>query len=205
MGEAAAGPGFGDFAEMEKEVVGWLLTRRDVKDCVEVAQAGNEEEATEMLLAVVQGLLQAQPKAKAVTKRAAKRKGSLPGRAEEAESGQAKRRWLEDCTRALEADRLESEELRRAKSAEIQEAPAAPPRPVPLFWRIDLPEVLKVLSQQGVLPRSFLPVARPHVTLLYLGGEDEDRAAAKAQMSLQSFRAARESWRDLRAALWQSR
>ena len=41
----------------------------------------------------------------------------------------------------------------------IQEAAEA----VPLFWRVDLPDVLKVLSQRGVLPNNFLPVVKPHL------------------------------------------
>ena len=34
---------------------------------------------------------------------------------------------------------------------------------MPLFWRVDLPDVLKVLSQRGVLPKNFLPVVKPHL------------------------------------------
>ncbi|CAE8741814.1 unnamed protein product [Polarella glacialis] len=103
--------------------------------------------------------------------------------------------WLERCSHALEADRLQSEERTRAKrlpaAGEGQEL-QLDGQPVPLYWRIDLPDISKVLSQRGVLPSSFLPVVRPHATLLYLGGDpSEERVAQKAGLSLANFRAAK--------------
>lgn len=56
------------------------------------------------------------------------------------------RSWLEECSRAAETDRLQLEERSRARVAarrcdEIVAVDDAPEEPVPLFWRVDLPEV----------------------------------------------------------------
>ncbi|CAL1163536.1 unnamed protein product [Cladocopium goreaui] len=65
---------------------------------------------------------------------------------------------------------------------------------MPLFWRVDLPEVLKVLSQPGVLPSNFLPVVKPYVALLYLRGHlPEHRAASRCGMTLLQFRIAKQA------------
>eukprot|EP00440_Ansanella_granifera_P021199 gb/GFBE01023015.1/.p1 GENE.gb/GFBE01023015.1/~~gb/GFBE01023015.1/.p1 ORF type:complete len:310 (+),score=78.93 gb/GFBE01023015.1/:1-930(+) len=202
-----------DFEKLEASVIRWLLARNDVQDIVRLAQSGKQDEAASALLGTVKGLLAAQPQnATAVAAPKAKvsiAKRQARPRPKGAEEPAAKRPcsgsalageyWLETCTRAVEAERLESEERSRAKRAAAgREAPASqtPQRssdkPLPLFWRVDVPEVTKVLTQRGVLPSSFLPVVRPHVTLLYMGGDlPEERAASRAGLSITQFRSAK--------------
>ncbi|CAE7525283.1 ODA11, partial [Symbiodinium pilosum] len=100
------------------------------------------------------------------------------------------------------ADRIQAEERQRAKRSEVVDLEVPRPEsPLPLFWRIDMPDVSKVLSQRGVLPRSFLPVVRPHVTLLYIGGDlSEERAAARAGLSMSEFQAAKQTLEGLKGA-----
>mmetsp|Transcript_31899 Transcript_31899/g.85316 ORF Transcript_31899/g.85316 Transcript_31899/m.85316 type:complete len:539 (-) Transcript_31899:18-1634(-) len=89
--------------------------------------------------------------------------------------------WLSQCRRALEAERA----IERARV----EKPVAPEQrsSTPLYYKIDLPEVSKVLTQRGILPASFTPVEHPHTTLLHLGDGDETRAAESAGLSREQF------------------
>eukprot|EP00438_Fugacium_kawagutii_P035438 Skav231808 [mRNA] locus=scaffold692:226843:232856:- [translate_table: standard] len=201
----------GEEASLEEEVLALLLARDDVKSSIELAeeqgkgqyifhqfqlsrQEGQVEDATASLLGILQDLL-------------GDRKRSQE--AEAAEAAEAVKRprvadesWLEECSRAAKPDRGHLEGRSRARVAarrdEIVAVDDGPTEPVPLFWRVDLPEVLKVLSQRGVLPSNFLPV-KPHVTLLYLGGDlPEQRAAARSSMGLQQFRNAKQALEKLK-------
>lgn len=100
--------------------------------------------------------------------------------------------WLAQCRQALEVEKARE----RAKATEVARPRAEEPREqVPLYWKIDLPEVSKVLTQRGILPSSFTPVEHPHTTLLYLGGADGDdaQAAKKAGLSAEQFTGMREA------------
>ncbi|OLP90709.1 Dynein alpha chain, flagellar outer arm [Symbiodinium microadriaticum] len=201
-----------DFAKLEADVIRWLLAREDVQSSVHLALAGKTDEASDAILTIVKGLIDTaptpsvpsapskQPKAK-LAKRAATRptKHEAP---EKRARQEADEYWLDACSRAVEADRLHCEERHRAKrTSEVHVETPRPEPPQPLFWRIDMPDVLKVLSQRGVLPRNFLPVVRPHVTLLYIGGEgSEERAAARAGLSTSEFQAAKHTLEKLRGS-----
>lgn len=201
-----------DFAKLEADVIRWLLAREDVQSSVHLALAGKTDEASDAILTIVKGLIDTaptpsvpsapskQPKAKL-----AKRAATRPTRNEAPEKRarqEADEYWLDACSRAVEADRLHCEERHRAKrTSEVHVETPRPEPPQPLFWRIDMPDVLKVLSQRGVLPRNFLPVVRPHVTLLYIGGEgSEERAAARAGLSTSEFQAAKHTLEKLRGS-----
>eukprot|EP00931_Biecheleriopsis_adriatica_P051674 TRINITY_DN30000_c0_g1_i1.p1 TRINITY_DN30000_c0_g1~~TRINITY_DN30000_c0_g1_i1.p1 ORF type:complete len:310 (-),score=73.89 TRINITY_DN30000_c0_g1_i1:204-1133(-) len=201
------------FTSLEAAVIRRLLTRQDVQDSVRLALSGKQDEAAAALLVAVKGLLEGSiPAAEAKDKTAASTRRVRPRDQNDASDAAAKRPrcetqkplaakqnlgteyWLEKSTRAVEVERLTAEERSRAKqTGEAQELTGKQSeKPLPLFWRIDLPEVTKVLSQRGVLPSTFLPVVRPHVTLLYLGGGiPEDRAAARAGLSRSQFQAAK--------------
>lgn len=202
-----------DFAKLEADVIRWLLAREDVQSSVHLALAGKTDEASDAILTIVKGLIETaptpsvpsapskQPKAK-LAKRAATRPRSQESPEKRARQ-EADEYWLDACSRAVEADRLHCEERHRAKrTAEVVDVETPRPEPPqPLFWRIDMPDVLKVLSQRGVLPRNFLPVVRPHVTLLYIGGEgSEERAAARAGLSTSEFQAAKQTLEKLRGS-----
>eukprot|EP00434_Breviolum_minutum_P024782 symbB.v1.2.021888.t1/scaffold1916.1/size96221/3 len=210
-------------AKLEEEVLELLLAREDVKRSMELAQEGQVEEATSSLLAILQDILagstigatratdldatppgEPQPDMADVTP---KRPCSESAEVEVKRPRMADEYWLEECSRAAEADRLQVEERSRAKAlvrrdSEVidVEAPTSTGSfgscrmDKPLFWRVDLPEVLKVLSKRGVLPSNFLPVVKPHVTLLYLGGDLTDESAAKrANLNLREFQHAKEA------------
>eukprot|EP00933_Yihiella_yeosuensis_P083102 TRINITY_DN97215_c0_g1_i1.p1 TRINITY_DN97215_c0_g1~~TRINITY_DN97215_c0_g1_i1.p1 ORF type:complete len:334 (-),score=61.85 TRINITY_DN97215_c0_g1_i1:83-1033(-) len=218
------------FEELEGEVLSFLLARTDVQESVGLALAGNQEEATASILGILKGLLPSesipQPKAKIAKSRARppeKRPETSPEEEPTAKRAATltSRYWLEECTEALEEDRLGSEEKARAKRISATRALLSPnrsPQPapdelggsstqqapavVPLYWRIDLPEVSKVLTQRGVLPGTFLPVVKPHATLLYIGGESSDeRAASRAGLTLTKYRASTASLRRLRGTV----
>mmetsp|Transcript_42374 Transcript_42374/g.94981 ORF Transcript_42374/g.94981 Transcript_42374/m.94981 type:complete len:295 (-) Transcript_42374:10-894(-) len=198
-----------DFAKLEADVIRWLLTREEVRSSVQLALAGKTDEASDEILAIVKGLIEtptpSEPSTSAKPAKAkvqvAKRAPARPkAKAVEKRPRQDAEYWLDECSRAVEADRLEAEERRRAKRP-IEMVETRVDAPVPLFWRIDMPDVLKVLSQRGVLPRSFLPVVRPHVTLLYLGGDlPEERAAARAGLSVVDFQRAKQTLGELKGA-----
>ncbi|CAE7306389.1 ODA11 [Symbiodinium necroappetens] len=201
-----------DFAKLEADVIRWLLAREDVQSSVHLALAGKTDEASDAILTIVKGLIDTaptpsvpsvpskQPKAK-LAKRAATRPTSHEAPEKRARQ-EADEYWLDACSRAVEADRLHCEERHRAKrTSEVHVETPRPEPPQPLFWRIDMPDVLKVLSQRGVLPRNFLPVVRPHVTLLYIGGEgSEERAAARAGLSTSEFQVAKHTLEKLRGS-----
>lgn len=94
--------------------------------------------------------------------------------------------WLAQCRRALEAEKAK-ERARAVGGTGQQEAQ------VPLYYKIDLPEVSKVLTQRGILPTTFTPVEDPHATLLYLGNGDDALAAQKAGISIEQFSGMREA------------
>lgn len=49
------------------------------------------------------------------------------------------------------------------------------------------------------MPSNFLPVVKPHVTLLYLGGDlSEPKAAQRAEMSVEDFRKAKKTLENLK-------
>jgi len=81
------------------------------------------------------------------------------------------------------AEKMSPEE--EAASAQVVQAsddaagPQQPAAPVPLYWQLSIPEISRVTSKRGILPSTFTPVDKPHVTLLYVGGESTDEAAAK--------------------------
>lgn len=91
----------------------------------------------------------------------------------------------------------EPEPLAPAPSLESIDPSVVEEGPVPLFWKIDLPEVSRILTK-GLLPATQSPVDHPHATLLYLGGESDDTAAAKkAALPLEQFKAMREALESL--------
>eukprot|EP00435_Cladocopium_sp_Y103_P032866 s802_g8.t1 len=218
-GDAGAMASLSDMAEvspmigkLEEEVIALLLARDDVKSSIELAEEGQMEEATASLLSIIHDLLAptkpstaapAAPAASAAAAAASKRPAESVA-AEEAKRHRQEESWLEDCSRSAETERVSAAVdtaarlrgrravLTAAAAVEVVEVVDADA--VPLFWRVDLPEVLKVLSQRGVLPSNFLPVVKPHVTLLYLGGDlPEHRAASRCNMTLQQFRSAKQA------------
>ncbi|CAK9095034.1 unnamed protein product [Durusdinium trenchii] len=212
--------GDGSLAALEEEVLRRLLERAEVQAAVSLAREGKSHEAVSSLLVIIQGLL-AEAKPKAVAKRVRTRpqeekeqpeteKDDKTGeKAEEKRSVRPRtdEYWLEECSRTVEADRLRTEEQARAKALRAEQASvSAAPEIIdvevdgtPLFWRVDLPEVLKVLSKRGILPSNFLPVVKPHVTLLYLGGDlSEPKAAQRAEMSVEDFRKAKKTLENLK-------
>mmetsp|Transcript_2572 Transcript_2572/g.5955 ORF Transcript_2572/g.5955 Transcript_2572/m.5955 type:complete len:566 (-) Transcript_2572:212-1909(-) len=109
--------------------------------------------------------------------------------AAEMEPEEPRNEWLAQCRRALESEKARDKaRVRQADTGD--DGPAS----VPLYWKIDLPEVSKVLEQRGILPANFTPTERPHTTLLYLGGDGSDeRTAQKSNLTLEQFRAMREA------------
>lgn len=78
-------------------------------------------------------------------------------------------RQLAETQRLPEADLLHTE---------VHSGSPVPSDAAPLYWKIDLPGVSKVLAQRGILPEHHVPVEHPHATLLYLGGAHDDKEAA---------------------------
>lgn len=106
--------------------------------------------------------------------------------------------WLEECRGKLEAVRTRSSGKVRqviAESGNVRQviAEKTQRQRVPLYWKIDLPEVSRVLHQKGILPTSFTPVEHPHTTLLYLSGETDEECAKASNISLEKFVAMREA------------
>jgi len=118
--------------------------------------------------------------------------------------------WLSQCRRALESERLieaerrqNVEQARRAQgvAAQVGESTSAAS---PLYWKIELPEVSKVLTQRGILPSNFIPVENPHTTLLYLGGEGDDATFAKrAGVSVEQFQAMQDALEALQGEVFE--
>lgn len=114
---------------------------------------------------------------------------------------QPHRDWLSQCRQAQELEKARAGRAQAVHALEAQESavqvagPQHGQQSVPLYWKIDLPEVTKVLSQRGILPSNFVPVTDPHTTLLYLGGESDDaRAAERAGVaSVEQYVAMREA------------
>lgn len=103
--------------------------------------------------------------------------------------------WMVHCQEALDTQRAaEAARLGTRQQCEEREAVSASVKgPVPLYWKIDLPEVKKVLEKRGILPEHFVIVEHPHVTLLYLGASPDEVAAKKSELSLAQFNGMREA------------
>eukprot|EP00913_Durusdinium_trenchii_P026665 g25020.t1 len=194
--------GDGSLAALEEEVLRRLLERAEVQAAVSLAREGKSHEAVSSLLVIIQGLL-AEAKPKAVAKRVRTR----PQEEKEQPETEKDDKTGEKAEEKRSADRLRTEEQARAKALRAEQASvSAAPEIIdvevdgtPLFWRVDLPEVLKVLSKRGILPSNFLPVVKPHVTLLYLGGDlSEPKAAQRAEMSVEDFRKAKKTLENLK-------
>merc|ERR1711957_478622 len=103
--------------------------------------------------------------------------------------------WLVQCEQALE--------VRHSHDASRTETPPQKTedwtqRPVPLYWKIDLPGMAKVLAQKGMIPSSFTTVDHPHATLLYVGGSEDDRRAAElSNLPVDQFQAMRDALKSL--------
>eukprot|EP00929_Paragymnodinium_shiwhaense_P107888 TRINITY_DN74230_c0_g1_i1.p1 TRINITY_DN74230_c0_g1~~TRINITY_DN74230_c0_g1_i1.p1 ORF type:complete len:577 (+),score=138.64 TRINITY_DN74230_c0_g1_i1:75-1733(+) len=99
------------------------------------------------------------------------------------------RDWLEECTRAREAERAHEKEKAKDRAGQkaLEEHETMPASDKPLYWKIDLPDVSKVLAQRGILPGNFVPVEKPHVTLLYIGLGDTADGAKRSGMSVEKF------------------
>jgi len=106
------------------------------------------------------------------------------------------REWLSQCRRALQDSKAKEKEKVQQAQAQSATDPSAPSpaAAVPLYWKIDLPEVSKVLMQRGILPAEFTPIERPHTTLLYVGGEGDDATVAKRNsLPVEQFQAMRDA------------
>jgi len=119
------------------------------------------------------------------------------GAAAEAEA-EPQQEWLTQCRKALEAEksaeRARAEKKSRRCQAEEEESRTQNAEPVPLYYKIDLPEVSKVLMQRSMLPPKHIPIEAPHATLLYVGSEgDDERAAQRSNLSVEQFQAMREA------------
>lgn len=112
-----------------------------------------------------------------------------------------RREWLSQCRRAQEKEKARSVRGEIVSVNEVQDGAKQVGETtqgqsiIPLYWKIELPEVTKVLSQRGILPSNFDPVKNPHTTLLYVGGETDDARAAEAAgvSSVQQYVAMREA------------
>lgn len=206
-----------DFDREEAEVLQWLLGQPEVAESVDLALAGREQDALPLLLRTVKGILGEEtigaagaPVAEAETSAsvgagadAAPRTNSTKRNLEEDPEvqSQATQRlrpnqgegdeWLPQFQRALAAERAKEsikllERLDSQCSQLDEEEQASSPKP--LYWKIELPEVSKVLSQKGILPAHFVRVANPHTTLLYLGdGAEKAPALQRLGLSVEQF------------------
>eukprot|EP00397_Hematodinium_sp_SG-2012_P016656 GEMP01017002.1.p1 GENE.GEMP01017002.1~~GEMP01017002.1.p1 ORF type:complete len:529 (+),score=104.59 GEMP01017002.1:247-1833(+) len=66
--------------------------------------------------------------------------------------------------------------------------------PRPLYWKISLPDISRRIS---ALPTNLIPIEDPHVTLLYIGAKDDEFAADRLGLSVESFTALRDALQDL--------
>lgn len=116
--------------------------------------------------------------------------------------------WLSQCQQALEADQKREQERANAKARaegkaidgmDDEDTVQVSEAPVPIYWKIDLPEVSKVLQKRKILPASMKAVEKPHTTLLYLGGADGDVAkmARQSNISEEQFLGMRQVLEDL--------
>lgn len=119
--------------------------------------------------------------------------GTKRPREDSTENQGAGQEWLAKSQKLLE------EEAKRKEAAGEEEATASKALPVPLYWKVDLPEVSKMLAKPGKLLASHAPVEHPHVTLLYIGGKtDDSQAAQSAGLPLSQFVAMRQKLEALR-------
>lgn len=101
--------------------------------------------------------------------------------------------WLEHCQEALQAERAaEASKLAAGEQTKGQQS-AESQRSMPLYWKIDLPEVKQVLEKRNILPDHFIITEHPHVTLLYLGALDDLAAAKRNEMPLEQLQGMREA------------
>lgn len=77
--------------------------------------------------------------------------------------------WLTQCRQVLDLD--------KTMPAEVGLGNPACHAAGPLAWRLDVPEVSKVLAQRGILPAHFVPAEHPHVVLLRHYGSDPSMVA----------------------------
>jgi len=198
------------------------VERSGVAEAVERAQAGKKKVALPELLRIVEGILaEARVSDKAVdppteeaTSAGSRKRRSEDGIGGVADDGRPSQRsrpsqpeeptgqvaggedWLSQCQSALKVERVrEKEKLDEKTQPELQQARSSSSGvPLPLYWKLELPEVSHVLAQKGLLPEKFTPVENPHATLLYMGGVgSEDQAAKKAGVSREQFKGMREA------------
>jgi len=183
------------FDTKEAQVLDWLLAFPKIANAVELPVDENNVQATAAVAQVVQDLLRQASSVQVVHPGStAKRKadndsrplGTKRGRQLQSETCES---WLAPSIVMLEIEaeqQRQRERLSRKQSGDHQEQ-----EPIPLYWKIDLPEVAKVLAQRGILPGHFCAVEHPHATLLYIGGTDDSRAAELSGLPLDRFRAIR--------------
>eukprot|EP00928_Gymnodinium_smaydae_P039398 TRINITY_DN26928_c0_g1_i1.p1 TRINITY_DN26928_c0_g1~~TRINITY_DN26928_c0_g1_i1.p1 ORF type:complete len:592 (-),score=97.18 TRINITY_DN26928_c0_g1_i1:38-1648(-) len=106
--------------------------------------------------------------------------------------------WLSQCRQALEAEKASEKAKEKSNPAkldtkEAKKDSASSGGPVPLYWKVDLPEVSKILAAQSKSFPTLNIIEKPHTTLLYMGGETDDEAlASKLNCKVDELKA----WKD---------
>jgi len=90
------------------------------------------------------------------------------------------------------ADKAQAQEMVRAEQQKQSKPTRTDEGPVPLLWKINLPEVSGVLSQRGILPASFIPVEKPHSVVLRLDAVEKG-IMPEASFSAERLTAMREA------------
>jgi len=190
-----------EFEAKETQVLDWLLALPTIANAVDLAPDGKNVEASAAVAQVVQDLLRGPDSFQATHP-----ESTTPSKADDDSRplgakliqplpNEARRQsepcesWLAPSMAMLE---IEAEQQRLRERLGMEQAEGhVEQEPVPLYWKIDLPEVAKVLTQRGILPGHFCAVEHPHTTLLYIGGTDDSRAAELSGLPLDRFRAMR--------------
>jgi len=136
---------------------------------------------------------EAPPPAGGATASGQRRRRPLDEEAAEAPPAQRARHgleWMGQCQEALQVERdVEASRVACEQGGKEQWAFG----PVPVYWKIDLPEVKQVLGKRNILPEHFSVTEHPHVTLLYLGGLGDEAAAKRNEMPLEQLQGMREA------------
>jgi len=190
-----------EFEAKEAQVLDWLLALPTIANAVDLAPDGKDVQASAAIAQVVQDLLRGPDSVQAFQP-----ENTTPGKADEDSRPLGAKRirhlqnstcmqsepcesWLAPSMAMLEIE-AEQQRLRERLSRKQAEGQGEK-EPVPLYWKIDLPEIAKVLAQRGILPGHFCAIEHPHATLLYIGGTDDSRAAELSGLPLDRFRTMR--------------
>jgi len=190
-----------EFEAKEAQVLDWLLALPTIANAVDLASTGKNAQASVAVAQVVQDLLHGPDSFQAThpesTAPNTANDDSRPCRSKRIRHLQNEtcilsepcESWLAPSMAMLE---IEAEQQRlRERLGRKQAGGHGEQEPIPLYWKIDLPEIAKVLAQRGILPGHFCAVEHPHTTLLYVGGTDDTRAAELSGLPVDRFRAMR--------------